>query len=84
MSVAKWFFRTAVETEHIYSTEAFGAALRPQSLIWPPDSVTMINPPSVSVTACSFEFRPPFVHPIRRGVPAFLRGLLPCGALSDE
>jgi len=49
------------------------------SLIWPSDSIGMIGLPPASVTACSFEFRPSFVGPIRRA-PFFCEALLPCRA----
>ena len=39
--------------------------------------------PRLSQTACSLEFRPPLVRPIRRGTGPFLRGLRRCGAPSD-
>src|SRR5664279_1126789 len=39
--------------------------------------------PWPSHTACSFEFKPPFVRPIRLGTDPFLKGSRRCDGLSD-
>ena len=51
------------------------------ALIWPSLSSMISGRPWPSHTACSFEFKPPFVRPIRRGTAPFLKDWRRCDEL---
>ncbi len=53
-----------------------------KSLVWPSLSSMISGRPRPSHTACSFEFKPPLVRPIRLGTGPFLKGWQRCDALS--